>query len=195
MISTKLTTWPTGPTRQAGEVVGGDLWTRRRPGNRPRGRRRRAPGSSPGSRASGGTGGRSGEGRSSPEQGSWRRPELGNLRPRRCGARQWKRRAPTASWRHQEHGDARGSDRLGLVPPWRHGRRRGAYGRGGELARRGNRTRGGGDSVRGLTAELASARARSGMSGSSRIAGEGPRRPESNSATATAPRGIRRGTA
>ena len=51
------------------------------------------------------------------------------------------------------------------------------------------RTRGGGGSVRGLTAEPASARARSGMPGSSRIAGEEPRRPESNLATATAPRG------
>ena len=40
--------------------------------------------------------------------------------------------------------------------------------------------------MRGLTAELASARARSGMPGSSRIAGEGPRRPESNLAMATA---------
>ena len=127
--------------------------------------------------------------RSSPEQSSGRRPEFGNWWPRRCGARQWRRRVPTGSWRHQEHGDARGRDRLGLVPPWRHGRRRGAYGRGGELARRGKRTRGGGGSVRGLTAELASARARSGMPGSSRIAGEGPRRPESNLATATAPRG------
>ena len=77
MISTKLITWPMGPTRQAGEVVGGDLWTRRRPRNRPRGRRRRAPGRSPGSRASGGAGGRSWGGRSSPEQSSRRRPELG----------------------------------------------------------------------------------------------------------------------
>ena len=55
--------------------------------------------------------------------------------------------------------------------------------------RRRKRTRGGGGSVRGLTAEPASARARSGMPGSSRIAGEDPRRPESNLATATAPRG------
>ena len=77
MISTKLITWPTGPTRQAGEVIGGDLWTRRRPRYRPRGRRRRAPGRSPGSRASGGAGGRSWAGRSSPEQSSRRRPELG----------------------------------------------------------------------------------------------------------------------
>ena len=130
--------------------------------------------------------------RSSPEQSSGRRPEFGNLWPRHCGARQWRRRVPTGSWRHQEHGDARGRDRLGLVPPWRHGRRRGAYGRGGELARRGKRTRGEGGSVRGLTAEPASARARSGMPGSSRIAGEDPRRPELNLATATAPRGVRR---
>ena len=55
--------------------------------------------------------------------------------------------------------------------------------------RRRKRTRGGGGSVRGLTAEPASARARSGMPGSSRIAGEDPRRPEANLATATAPRG------
>ena len=55
--------------------------------------------------------------------------------------------------------------------------------------RRCKRTRGGGGSVRGLTVEPASARARSGMPGSSRIAGEGPRRPEANLATATAPRG------
>ena len=155
---------------------------------RPFGRRRPRE-RSPRARASSGTRGRLRGRRSSPEQSSGRRPEFGNLRPRRCGARQWRRRVPTGSWRHQEHGDARGRDRLGLVPPWRHGRRRGAYGRGGELARRGKRTRGGGGSVRGLTAELASARARSGMPGSSRIAGEDPRRLESNLATATAPRG------
>ena len=164
------------------------------PSRRPFGRRR-PPTRSPRSRASSGARGGLRGRRSSPEQSSGRRPEFGNLRPRCCGARQWRRRVPTGSWRHQEHGDARGKDRLGLVPPWRHGRRRGAYGRGGELARRGKRTRGGGGSVRGLTAELASARARSGMPGSSRIAGEGPRRPESNLATATAPRGVRRGTA
>ena len=58
-----------------------------------------------------------------------------------------------------------------------------------ELARRGKRARGGGGSVRGLTARPASARARSGMPGSSRIDGEDPRRPEANLATATAPRG------
>ena len=42
--------------------------------------------------------------------------------------------------------------------------------------------------MRGLTAEPASARARSGMPGSSRIDGEYPRRPEARMATAMAPR-------
>ena len=123
MISTKLITWPTGPTRQAGEVVGGDLWTRRRPRNRPRGRRRRAPGRSPGSRASGGTGGRSGDGRGSPERSAGRRSEFGTARAWGCSSCSSERRAQAVATRQQEHielstrgGGARGH---GARRPWR----------------------------------------------------------------------------
>ena len=114
--------------------------------------RRRPPTRSPRSRASSGARGGLRGRRSSPEQSSGRRPEFGNLWPRHCGARQWRRRVPTGSWRHQEHGDARGRDRLGLVPPWRHGRRRGAIGSSEKAAGVRERARGGGEMEEELTA-------------------------------------------
>ena len=69
-----------GSTCQAGEVVAGDHGTRRCPRYRPRGRRLRAPGRSPGPRASRGGDGRMGGGRSSPEWSSGRQPKHGSGR-------------------------------------------------------------------------------------------------------------------
>ena len=123
VISLKLITWQAGPACQAGEVVAGDLWSQRSPRCRALGRRLRASGRSPCSRAFGGAGRRRRGGRSSPKRSSRRRSELG-LERLRGGyrARGSRREGGTDAGAHGGFGGVVGELGEGLVRP--EGRRR-----------------------------------------------------------------------
>ena len=125
-------TRPTQSTVSGVKATGGLMpasQTRRRASDfalqRPFGRRRPLARSQRSS-ASSGASGRGGDGRSSPERSSGRRPEHGLQVGAGCGARGGHPRGSAAPSWHQEHGDVLGCGWLGPWARWRHGWWRGA---------------------------------------------------------------------